>query len=938
MAKGNESTTKFKADISELKKAFQEAQRQVRLANAEFKAATAGTDDWTKSADGLSAKITQLNKVLDGEKKKLANLEDQYKRTVEEQGENSRGAQELAIKINNQRAAIGKVEKELGKYNSALEEVSGESKDVDKSSGKASKAIKDVGDSSKKAEKEASGFGKALGGALKKGLLGVAGAAVGAVAGFLASGEASQDFMEDMGKLNAGFTSSGHSAETAKKSYEGMVGILGETDQSVEAVNHLAKLTQSEEELAKWTDIAAGVYGTFGDSLPIEGLTEAANETAKVGQVTGPLADALNWAGISEDEFNEKLAACADEQERSTLITETLSETYRDAADAYKEVNGDLIAARQATSDMNAVMAEMGQITMPITTALKTGFTSLIQSMLPGLQEVGDGITGLINGTAGSSEKLQSGLQSVFDGLLGKITGALPQILQIGLQIITSLIQGIVNALPQLINSIIDIIPQITQALLSLLPQLVAVGAELIKNILIGLGEMLPEVVLQIIEIVPQIVDALVNAIPELISGAVTFLLAIVDAIPEIIPPLLAAIPQIIDTLTSGLQTAIPQLLEGAIQLLNAIVEALPIIIDSLVAALPDIIAAVINFFMTNIPVLWNAAIQLFMALVQAIPTICLELLKAVPQIVMAILQGLSQLPLMLVNFFTSIWEMIKNVFAPVVSWFKSKFETAWNIVKQIWTQPKKFFADLWTKIKEIFSKVGDWFKENFGKAWDNVKSAFEPAKNFFANVWSDIKSAFSAVKSWFSDTFSGAWEGIKSAFSSVKSWFSDLWSGIKSVFSGVGDWFGDTFDKAVSAIKAPINYVIDALNYLIRGMNKISFDIPDWVPGVGGKNFGIDIGEIPKLAMGGIIDKPTTAIIGEDGREAVIPLENNTRWLDVVASKLATKLDNLNLNINGQATPNVVNNFYQTNNSPKSLSRLDIYRQSKNLLSMKGV
>lgn len=145
------------------------------------------------------------------------------------------------------------------------------------------KNIKDVGDQAKDSEKKVGGLGDAIKNTLGGALKGIATLSVGAVTGFLASAEASQEFTEDMGKLEVGFKTSGHSVDTAMKSYESMVGILGETDQSVEAVNHLAKLTKSEKELAKWTDISAGVYATFGDSLPLEGLTEASNETAKVG-------------------------------------------------------------------------------------------------------------------------------------------------------------------------------------------------------------------------------------------------------------------------------------------------------------------------------------------------------------------------------------------------------------------------------------------------------------------------------------------------------------------------------------------------------------------------------------------------------------------------------------------------------------------------------
>ena len=116
-----------------------------------------------------------------------------------------------------------------------------------------------------------------------------------------------REYREDLARLEAAFTTAGSTSEQATAIYKDFYAVLGEEDRSVEAVNHLAQLCDTEEQLNKWTTICTGVVATFGDSLPIEGLTEAANETAKVGQVTGPLADALNWAGVSEDEFNKNL-------------------------------------------------------------------------------------------------------------------------------------------------------------------------------------------------------------------------------------------------------------------------------------------------------------------------------------------------------------------------------------------------------------------------------------------------------------------------------------------------------------------------------------------------------------------------------------------------------------------------------------------------------
>jgi chromosome segregation ATPase len=410
MGNNNETTTKFKVDISDLKKGIQDANRQIRLANAEFKAVASSMDDWSKSSDGLKAKLTQLDTTMNSQKTILSNLEAEYEEIVKTQGEGSKGAEELKIKIANQKTAINNTQKQIDKYNNELKSLSDESKDADKSSEQVSKSIKDVAESADDAENGISKLGGSIGGALKTGIAGLATAAVGLVSAFLASGEASQEFTEDMGKLETAFKSAGHSAETAQKSYDSMVGILGETDQSVEAVNHLAKLTKNQEELAKWTDISAGVYATFGDSLPIEGLTEAANETAKVGQVTGPLADALNWAGESEEKFNAQLEKCNSEQERATLITDKLTQIYSKAGQEYQKVNADLIASRQATSDLTAAMSEIGNVAMPIMTALKQAGADLLTSIAPAVKEIGEAVKGLMSGADGAGEKLKGAL------------------------------------------------------------------------------------------------------------------------------------------------------------------------------------------------------------------------------------------------------------------------------------------------------------------------------------------------------------------------------------------------------------------------------------------------------------------------------------------------------------------------------------------------
>ena len=177
--------------------------------------------------------------------------------------------------------------------------------DVENSAEEAAGGLEKLGDSSKKAGDSLKTTDVVLGNLVANGISFLISKVGDAVTSIMALSDETRDYRDDMAKLETAFTTAGYSTEAARKTYEDFYALLGESDRSVEAVNHLAELTKSEEELSKWSTIAAGVTAKFGDSLPIEGLTEAANETAKVGKVTGPLADALNWAGISEDEFNE---------------------------------------------------------------------------------------------------------------------------------------------------------------------------------------------------------------------------------------------------------------------------------------------------------------------------------------------------------------------------------------------------------------------------------------------------------------------------------------------------------------------------------------------------------------------------------------------------------------------------------------------------------
>ena len=256
----------------------------------------------------------------------------------------------------------------------------------------ADKAIKDTTNQAEDAAKKQDGaFGKIGKSAVKVGKA-VAGAGTVMSGAFIAAVEGTREYRVSMGKLETAFTTSGHSAETARSTYETLNSVLGDSDVAVEAANHLAKLTDNQKDLNTWTDICTGVFATFGDSLPIEGLTEAANETAKTGTLTGGLTDALNWAGVAEDEFQQKLDGCSTEQERQKLITETLNDLYSESAETYKKNNKELIEAEAANGKLKDAMAALGEAGEPIMTAIKNAISGMADAAIPKVQALADKI------------------------------------------------------------------------------------------------------------------------------------------------------------------------------------------------------------------------------------------------------------------------------------------------------------------------------------------------------------------------------------------------------------------------------------------------------------------------------------------------------------------------------------------------------------------
>lgn len=325
----------------------------------------------------LAQKQQVLSEAISATREKLAALKEAEKQ-VQEQFARGEISGDQYRKFQREIAAT---ETKLKEYEDSAKETDEALKNLAKGTKTAEQRTRELSERSGVAAKDLDNLKEKASDAASKGLKVVTAAAAAAVAALTAAAEATREYRTNMAKLNVAFTDNGHSAQEAADAYHELVGVLGESDQSVEAANHLAKLTDNAKDLATWTgDILPGVFATFGDSLPIEGLTEAANETAKVGKVTGPLADALNWAAVSEDDFNKALEVCSDEQSRQALITGTLSQLYKGAADQYKRTNAEVIRANKANDAWTASLAKTGKTMEPIVTDVKELGVELLQS------------------------------------------------------------------------------------------------------------------------------------------------------------------------------------------------------------------------------------------------------------------------------------------------------------------------------------------------------------------------------------------------------------------------------------------------------------------------------------------------------------------------------------------------------------------------------
>lgn len=673
--------------------------------------------------------------------------------------------------------------KKLGKE---TDDTADDTKETKKGADDASESLDDMADSADKAADASEGLGSTLGGVVSGGLTALAAGVTAVVGALVASAETSREYRAEMGKLQTGFESAGHSAVAATATYKTLQGVIGETDQSVEAAQQIALLADSERDAAKWAGLAAGVVGRFGDALQPETFYEAANETIKLNESTAAYTQMLEQAGYDVEEFNKGLQGCTTQAEKQAYMLEVTEQILGEAADKYRETNAEVIRANEANEAWASSMGEVGGAIEPILSDVKILGASMLSELVPGVESVANAFRGMLNGDEGAAADLGAALSGIFTQLLSKITEMAPAMAEMAINLVATLTTSLISALPQLISTgaqmvttliqgLVQAFPQIVQAIKTVAPQLLEMGGQLIEQLLTGIANNLPNLLQGAMDLITNFTTGLQTYLPLVLQKGSEILMNLVSGIASSLPSLVSQGLDALWQFANTLYDNAPTLIETGFDMLSNLVEGVLNCLPELIARVPEIVSKFANTINDNFPTILKKGVELLWQIIKGILSVIPDLIANIPKIITAIVD---------------VWEAFNwlNLGKKAIKLLK---DGIMNMVGSVKTAGKSVMDGASNAIKGLPDKLLNFGKNavtNLGNAirsgLSTVKSA---ATNILDGVLNTIKTLPSKMLSVGKDLVRGLWNGISDmtgwVIGKIQSFGSSVLGGIKSFF-----------------------------------------------------------------------------------------------------------------------------------------------------------
>ena len=861
----------------------------------------------------------------------VENLENELKANTKAQDAAASSLSTMRTQINNAEASVVKAQNSLDGLNEELESTQGDANSASKgiddvgSSAKGAKSgLNDLGDGADEAGKDLEKVGehadeagrkletlKGIASTALKGL-GIALAAAGA--GAIALGKAAIESYADYEQLVGGvdtlfkegskqvqeyaanaYKTAGMSAndymETVTSFSASLIQSLdGDTVKAAKAAD-LAITDMSDNANKMGTDISSiqNAYQGFAKQnyTMLDNLKLGYGGTKE--EMQRLLDDAEKLSGVHYD-----MSSLADVYEAIHVVQTELDITGTTAKEAATTISGSASMMQASWANLMTGLADDNADFEGLIGEFVDSVVTLAGNLIPRIQNVISGLGDLVNGL----------IQETLPLLLEQIPPLIGDLLPALVESVKSIIEGVAQILPDLVSIVVETIPQIISAITEMLPELVTMGIDIVTSLISGIGEMLPDVVDAITKMIPELVDAITDGLPQIVEAATTLLMGIIEAIPVIITNLVPELGDIITTIMTALTESADQLADAGLKLFDVLSsEVLPTVIDTLIAELPKLIVTITTMLLKSIGKLQTAGAKLFGGLITAIAKVLPYLIKAIPTLVQAIGNTLTR-PDVMNDFIDAALEMFNAIGEASGIFLKAFLPEVPKIVIAIGealismgSYLAKMSLQLFMHILNSLKEVGVKLLGEAANIVNNITTALiTPLQNKFTSMRETLKNTFNGFADWFRGIFADAWSKVQGVFSNFGSFFSGLWGRIRGTFSSLGTSIASAISSSVkSGINGVITMIQNTINSGIRLING-AINLINKLPGV---NVGkIDTLTLPRLARGGIVDRPTLAEVGEQGREAIIPLENNTEWIKKVAAEISnamyTPLQNL--------------------------------------------